>query len=41
MRRSAQYDHPMDVARPFLLVGAAFFAAGFYGYFAVSALFAG
>jgi hypothetical protein len=40
MRRSVELDSPADVARPFIVVAAACFAAGFYGYLAVSSLLA-
>lgn len=28
-------DHPADIARPFLVIGALFFATGFLGYLSV------
>ena len=35
MRQRQQIDHPADVMRPFLWVGALGFLIGFYGYLAV------
>jgi hypothetical protein len=40
MRRGADFDSPADVARPFVVVAAVCFAAGFYGYLAVSSFLA-
>jgi hypothetical protein len=40
MRRSVELDTPADVARPFIVVAAVCFAAGFYGYLAVSSFLA-
>ncbi len=31
-------DHPADVARPFLVIGALFFLTGFLGYLSVHGL---
>lgn len=31
----ASIDHPSDIARPFLWIGAVFFATGFLGYMAL------
>jgi|GEM_PF-3727345 len=31
-------DHPADVAKPFLVIGALFFATGFLGYLSLAGL---
>jgi hypothetical protein len=39
MRRASKIDRPAEVMRPFVWTAIIAFAAGFYGYLAVGALF--